>query len=108
MEKKTEYRKKVIVSKESYYKLKEIEKTLADRKYTGEPIQEFIDLILNSFPQSRIDSFIDERTPIEFKLNSMLGDPEKREALEALIKKSEAIKPRGRKDKVQEGDSSRA
>ena len=99
MEKKVEYRKKVVVTPESYSTLKKVEKTLADRRYDGETISELIDELLSNLSERKLDQFIEKRTPIEYKLESLLKDPEKRADLEKFLSKSNSSTINSRRKK---------
>lgn len=76
---------RVNTSSKVFNKINEIKKTLKNREASEILTENILDFMFDQINESVWDQFIEEHTPISFKLKSYSDDPKFKESLEKLI-----------------------
>lgn len=76
---------RINTSSKVFNKINEIKKTLKTREASEILTEDILDFMFDQINESVWDQFIEEHTPVSFKLKSFSNDPKFAESLEKLI-----------------------
>jgi len=76
---------RINASKKVFNKISDIKKTLKNREASEILTEEILDFMFDQIEESVWDEFLEEHTPVSFKLKSFSDDPKFKESLEKLI-----------------------
>lgn len=78
---------RIDLDKKIYERYLDVKRTLKQRQATPLGISEFVNELLSKVPQSLDSQIVDQRTPLEFRIKSLLENDSHRKKLERLISK---------------------
>ena len=73
------------LSEKSREKLERISRRLTERKVKKIDMSEFINPLIESITDKKIDQIVDENTPLEWKVSKLLNDPNGQKELKKLV-----------------------
>ncbi|MFZ3229924.1 MAG: hypothetical protein WA160_06955 [Pseudobdellovibrio sp.] len=76
---------KVLVSAELNQIIKDLRKKLKERDVKDFSTEDFLDYLYKSVKADVIDQFVEQKTPISFKLNKLLNNPKSKKDLEKYL-----------------------
>lgn len=76
---------RINTSSKVFNKINEIKKILKKREASEILTEEILDFMFDQIDENLWDQFIEEQTPVSFKLKSYSDDPKFKESLEKLI-----------------------
>jgi len=78
---------KISVSERFYKEIKNVKKTLKERGQGKISTEELMDSFLNECLEIYFPNFIEEKTPFEYRINTLLKNEESKKELEKLLSK---------------------